>query len=475
MVWLSSIARRGAPVAGAATSASVRAARSSSATLAAARLRQLNHLGDHNGPALTCSQRSQRRRLSDQTAPSTGAAAAAPAAATSASGASPQAGSAGENKAKSGAAGGDVNEELWIVGRFMENMDTRLGAKQERIRVRETGVIERYKAIISTLDGSLEPREGDDFLSWLRSQGFDADNNARACADPAADGSPDGNGGVERNSDGTGETADGAKRRAEVETFLSAAAARLNALVTDKEELLFGDRGGDDDADEKEQTVSPNMSDEDLYQARLGAHRAMLCHCLSLLSSNLSKQQLKSGLSVEEVAAVARTAYLASTEARLEAVFPLFDTHGDGHLDSESVERAVDAVVLPVVAAAERCYLAAARPALDKKVAAVMPATMKYALWDVLEIPVKRRCCFAWAEDRKQVGPDEWRVSWEQFAPSRRKYFPELEFVAENYLAEFSRRRSAWHTSRKRRKKAMVYGSALLIFVLFVDDVLKMV
>lgn len=43
----------------------------------------------------------------------------------------------------------------------------------------------------------------------------------------------------------------------------------------------------------------------------------MLCHCLSLISSSLSKQQLKSGLSVEEVAAVARAAYLAGPEARL--------------------------------------------------------------------------------------------------------------------------------------------------------------
>lgn len=85
------------------------------------------------------------------------------------------------------------------------------------------------------------------------------------------------------------------------------------------------------------------------------------------------------------------------------AIFPLFDTHGDGHLDIEGIERAVDAAVLPVAVAAERCYLAAARPALDKKAAAVMPATMKYALWDVLEVPVKRRCAFAWAEDRKQV------------------------------------------------------------------------
>lgn len=129
-------------------------------------------------------------------------------------------------------------------------------------------MIERYAAIISTLDGSLEPREGDDFLSWLRSQGFDTDNYASTGGDAAAEGSPDGDDGVERNSDG-------AKRRADVEAFLSAAAARLNALVADKEESLFGDRGeeavveGDgDDADEKEKTISPNMSDEDLYQVR---------------------------------------------------------------------------------------------------------------------------------------------------------------------------------------------------------------
>lgn len=71
----------------------------------------------------------------DQAAPSTAAAAAAPTAATPSGGVSPQAGSTGGDKAKSGSgSGGDVSEELWIVGRFMENMDTRLGAKQEKIR-----------------------------------------------------------------------------------------------------------------------------------------------------------------------------------------------------------------------------------------------------------------------------------------------------------------------------------------------------
>lgn len=67
-------------------------------------------------------------------------------------------------------------------------------------------------------------------------------------------------------------------------------------------------------------------------QARLGAHRAMLCHCLSLLSSSLSKQQLKSGLSVEEVAAVARTAYLAGPEARLGEPRPTIRDTTSGRL-----------------------------------------------------------------------------------------------------------------------------------------------
>lgn len=149
--------------------------------------------------------------------------------------------------------------------------------------VHEIGVIERYAAVISGLDQSLDPREGDEFLSWLRSQGFDADRASGGDEGGAtAEGCPAGDGGIERDSDGAGEAKDGAKRRAEVEAFLSAAAARLNALVAGKEESLFGDRGkeeaavdGDGDGGDKEETaatgtaaVSPNMSEEDLYQVR---------------------------------------------------------------------------------------------------------------------------------------------------------------------------------------------------------------
>lgn len=43
----------------------------------------------------------------------------------------------------------------------------------------------------------------------------------------------------------------------------------------------------------------------------------MLCHCLSLISSSLGKEQLKSGLSLEEVTALARSVYLAAPDDRL--------------------------------------------------------------------------------------------------------------------------------------------------------------
>ncbi|CAN0315671.1 unnamed protein product [Ectocarpus sp. 4 AP-2014] len=333
-------------------------------------------------------------------------------------------------------------------------MHSPTGTKRRIKGVHEIGVIERFAAVVSALDGSLEPREGDEFLAWLRSQGFDAAPTPQPGGGPPTEEDGTAAGAKVENQGNNGKSEGGAaEERAEVEAFLSAASARLNALVADKEDALFGDRGeAEAEAEESlqvkgergggggaaaaggdasgEPVVSPNMSDEDLYQAKLGAHRAMLCHFLSLLSSSLGKQQLKTGLSLEEVAAATRSAYLAAPEDRLAAVYPLFDTHGDGHLDTESADLAVDAVVLSVTAASERCYAAAARPALDKKAAAVMPATMKYVLWDVMEIPMKRRCSFAWAEDRKQVGPDEWRVGWDQFAPSRRQHFPEMDSVA---------------------------------------------
>lgn len=154
----------------------------------------------------------------------------------------------------------------------------------------EVGVIERYGSIISTLDGGLDVREGDDFLSWLRSQGFpepakspsqagegtyhllgehgvekegaggdDSSSSERVGEGGGAEGVKAGErvgsreaiqagegvgtGAGARSGGGVGGGVEGAKKRADVETFLVAAAARLNALVAEQKEALFADRG----------------------------------------------------------------------------------------------------------------------------------------------------------------------------------------------------------------------------------------
>lgn len=183
--------------------------------------------------------------------------------------------------------------------------------------VHEVGVIQRYAAVISALDGRLEPREDDDFLAWLRSQGLDIsasssestprkdaasspapadpteDDGATAAATSDSGDTADGSSGGVDGGDGGGGEGGAAKKRAEVERFLSAAAARLNALVAAKEEALFADRGDKPqeeiagrEAEEEavaaaaaegavpsgqEEIVTPNMSDEELYQVRKGA------------------------------------------------------------------------------------------------------------------------------------------------------------------------------------------------------------
>lgn len=156
--------------------------------------------------------------------------------------------------------------------------------------VREIGVIERFAAVVSALDGGLEPREGDEFLAWLRSQGFDAPPTPPQGSPPTEEDETAARAKVEKHgnngqSDGGGAAAE---ERAEVEAFLSAASARLNALVANKEDALFGDRGEQEESVQAkgerrgeggaaaaaggdasgEPVVSPNMSDEELYQVR---------------------------------------------------------------------------------------------------------------------------------------------------------------------------------------------------------------
>ncbi|CAM9402067.1 unnamed protein product [Choristocarpus tenellus] len=373
---------------------------------------------------------------------------------TSASASAPVVGSAANAvRDKVAESGGTDDNSDFFISRFIIGVEERLGAKQDQIRKHEVGILNRYKKIIVTLDDLLELQEGDEFIVWLGDQGewhgveqtVDEHEQAMGVDNDAES--------ANLHSGLTG------LEKEDVLGFLSSAQWKLDSLITGKE-LLFRAVEGEEEKEGDER---------DLYQVKLVAHRAMLHSCLVMLREDLNKGYLKPTLSVEEVAKAIQAAYLAGPYDRLRAMFPLYDKHGDGLLDEQGAAHAVDAVTLPMVAAVERLFEAGPRITLGKKGGRTMAHTMKWALWDVMEVPVKKRCAFSWAEGRKQVGPEEWRVSWEQFALSVKDHFPELQQTTSKYMGEYIKRRVAWHEKRKSRRRAAVYGAALLTVVVAAD------
>lgn len=128
-------------------------------------------------------------------------------------------------------------------------------------------MIERYASVISALDDKLEAREGDDFVSWLGAQGLVSAPSERE-PEHARD--------VKKRS----KEGEGAGGRAKTESFLVSAAARLNSLVADQEDMLFRDRGegekgattetaAAEEATAQGEVASPTIPEEDLYQVRV--------------------------------------------------------------------------------------------------------------------------------------------------------------------------------------------------------------
>ncbi|CAN0274639.1 unnamed protein product, partial [Discosporangium mesarthrocarpum] len=306
-----------------------------------------------------------------------------------------------------------------------------LGAKQDKIRDNEIEIIKRFTETIKVLDSALEIQEGDEFLAWLRDRGLplhEVGGSAASDEDAAGGGNNmhEGHGGVRVEPTWKAEEQQVA-RKGEIAEFLLATEDKLDELAASGE-LLFRDSMGERDLAGKElykvrrpceaeapylggggggvplypqpSVVSPRSISA---SAHLGAHQCLLYSCLEGLRENLDKGQLKPGLTVAEVVRTVQGVYLASPDDRLGAMFPLFDLHGTGQLDEESVSHAVDTVTVPIVAAVERLYEVGPRAALGKKGGVPMPRVMKWALWDILEVPLKKRCCFAWAEGRQQV------------------------------------------------------------------------
>jgi hypothetical protein len=74
------------------------------------------------------------------------------------------------------------------------------------------------------------------------------------------------------------------------------------------------------------------------------------------------------------------------------------------------------------------------------------------------------------APRRKQTGPESWEITFDQFWKSVEAHFSSVGSVSKDFMAELVSQRRQWHDSKKRRKRATVYGSALLAATIVLDS-----
>jgi hypothetical protein len=197
--------------------------------------------------------------------------------------------------------------------------------------------------------------------------------------------------------------------------------------------------------------------------------QALQCFCAHLQAQlKADKPPLRHDLTAAHIVPALAALLHSDVTARVRAILPLYDADSDGFLTADELEAGVDTVTLPAQRAAETLYQSV--DALHKSARKAMPSALRYATWDRLELPVKRRCCFAWAPDRKQTGPDEWRVTVEGFLTAQQQDFPQLETVTGALMDTFEDVRWEWHARRKGRRIAIVYGSILFVATVALDN-----
>ncbi len=82
---------------------------------------------------------------------------------------------------------------------------------------------------------------------------------------------------------------------------------------------------------------------------------------------------------------------------------------------------------------------------------------------------------YTWTSNKKQTGPDEYRVSFDAFWEMVEKYFAEdIGCVAKKLCTELLSQRRMWHDRRKMRKRIVVYGVAFFVSVIVLDNLSSM-
>lgn len=336
--------------------------------------------------------------------------------------------------------------ELGFVANAILKFEKRLARKQVAKRDKEIDLLSKYAAVIRTLDCSApappqaapppeaSPREIHTwverrreegasvlFYSWLQSR-------------------------VDEGGSGL--------------NLLKSAEERLRSLCADQPPLLS--------SIESMTSSGSGPRKRDMTTARLEMLR---CYCSHLLTrSTRRKDPLpspRSNLTPKEASDALIAMLEGDTETRIRSTFSLFDSDADGYLSELEVEAAIDAITLPLQAVTEHMYPKV--QGVDTKTAKKMPSVIRYTFWDRLEVPSKRRCCFAWAEDQRQTGPVMFEVTPDAFVKAQVEYWPELGRIASDLIDCYEDARWEWHETRCKRKRGTIYGLLLYFGTVILD------
>ncbi|CAM9750207.1 unnamed protein product [Chrysoparadoxa australica] len=289
-----------------------------------------------------------------------------------------------------------VENDPGIIARLVLGFEDALCRKQEASREHELRVVKRFTSLTAVLDKSLAPKEvekGRPFLDWAKDE--------RQSREVFTSGLELSTGGLER---------------------LLEAHSHVTASL-----------GSEEDAE------GEKWSTEACLLARLTMAKAM---CAELAQQH-EKGLLRPGLEAGDLVPALEASLYGGVGDRARAIFPLFDSNNDGFLTENEVEAAVDVLQWSIQSSIEHMFSGV--NAIDEKARKAMPKDMKWVLWDVMEMPMKRRCAFAWAPDRKQVAPEVWEVGIEEFLTSQAENFPELDEVAAGLMKEYEKIRWDWH------------------------------
>ncbi|CAM9360173.1 unnamed protein product [Phaeothamnion confervicola] len=367
------------------------------------------------------------------------------------------------------------------LGEAIYRLERWLGAKQDAIRDREMAVLAEFGRLMETLDGSFDAPSSLEFTSWLGAREAAAQRMAEA-----ADGARLRQGGVRSAAAVPIAMVDSGAATKRAKALLADAEKQLAVAISTRAKVLGGaplsDKANPRGMLRRSGPVLPlgkftplrELAPRELETARLVVWLCFLRRYAAHLATALDKGLLRSDFDAVHAAAALREALGAGVEARLRLQLRLFDRDSDGWLDDAETAAAVEAMTEPLRHAVGDVH--AMLGGLDKAARRAMPKAIKWAAWDVLELPVKRRCAFAWGAGLRETGPapTDRAASVDGFVASQQEHFRELGAVSAGLTREVDQARWDWHDMRKRQRRVAIYGLVLFAGTVTADALVQL-